>query len=186
MPIKNVNIDHATPEQLRAFATDFLNLEIADDASDEQVSSAIDRAQPGVKTIFVLEADEQQPAIGAAPLPEDQDLPPEERRPEEAAGRAQGSLGKDDPRWVINIPIIETEDGSGSRDVMVGVNGRAWQMQRGHDINVPHRVVVALDNAVEQVLRHDPDTGDEIRRSVEALHLCGDRAAYGGCNRSLE
>jgi exosome complex RNA-binding protein Rrp4 len=64
---------------------------------------------------------------------------------------------------VIQIPVIETEDGSGSRDVIVGVNGRAWQMQRGHDIDVPHRVVVALDNAVRTCCA-TTTLANEIRR----------------------
>lgn len=155
-----IAFEDALPDQLREYAMQFLNLELPPEASDSQVRAAIQQASPGITQIFALEqpADEQ-PAI--AP-PE-----PETVRPEEQANRTAGTLGKGDPRAIIHIPVIETEDGSGGKDVILGVNGRAWQLKRGFDLDVPWRVVEALKNATQIVVRHNPETGDETRRSAQ-------------------
>lgn len=155
MPIKSVQLDQSTPEQRAEFVRNFLNLEIPPSAGDADILAAITAAQPGATMIFVNEPDTPddmtaQETAGDAPL-----------GPEEATGKQAGSLGKGDPRAVIMIPIIETEDGSGSRDVVVGVNGRAWQLKRGHDLPVPWRVVEALQNAEATVIRHSQEEGKE-------------------------
>lgn len=163
MSIHSITIADATPAQRRQFVTQFLNLDLGADASDDQVLAAIKRAQPNSDVIFALDEpeEEQKPAV-APPRSEADPIPEELLRPEERAGRQAGSLGKDDPRWLINIPIVETEDGSGSRDVILGVNGRGWQLKRGHDINIPHRVKVALDNAVQTIIRHERDGQGDV------------------------
>lgn len=160
--VKSILIDEAQPEQLRTYATQFLNLDVAPDATDTAVRSAIDAAQPGGALIFVMEepddeAREQAEATRLAAAPDvvvaavsgDGD-------------RQVGTLGHDDPRYIINIPIIETEDESGTMDVEVGVNGRAWQIKRGVDASVPARVVEALRNAKGQAIRHVPDTHGNV------------------------
>lgn len=166
MAVKNIQIDEATPDQIRAYATNFLNLEIAADATDAQVRSAIERAQPGVSLIFVLE--EAAPVV-AVPK-EDEPIPEELLRPEERSGKQAGSLGRDDPRWIINIPVVETDDGSGSRDVFVGVNGRGWQIKRGHDVDIPHRVAVALTNALAVKVTHQDDGNGDVDVIVTKAH----------------
>jgi hypothetical protein len=158
MAVKSIPFADSTADQRRRFASDFLNLDIGADATDEAVNAQIERAQPGITTIFALE-EEVSPELAAIDA-----LPPVELKPEERGGRMEGTLGKDDPRWLIVIPTLETEDGSGSRDVFVGVNGRAWQLKRGVELNLPHRVIVALDLAIAEILRHD-DEGNEVRRS---------------------
>lgn len=162
MSIKNIPLTEATDEQKRQFVTHFLNLEVAADASPNQIEALIQQAQPGTTMIFFEEADEVAPAPAVAPPSEDAPLPPELLKPEEVAARGQGTLGKGDPRWLIEIPIVESDDGTGSRDVEVGVNGRAWQMKRGVPLSVPHRVVVALDLAVADIVRDNMETGDRM------------------------
>lgn len=154
MPITPKAYAEATSEERREYARTFLNLPVGASDSDDKIASAIQAAQPGVTQIFV-----QTPDGG-------DELAASETNPinlldEEKTGKISGSLGRGDPRAVIHIPVIETEDGSGSRDVVVGVNGRAWQLKRGHDLPVPWRVVEALDNAVASVVRHSMEEGKE-------------------------
>jgi hypothetical protein len=52
-----------------------------------------------------------------------------------------------DPKAVIKIH--KTADGMRARDVTVSVNHNVWQMQRGVDVTIPYRVLLALRNAVE-------------------------------------
>ena len=155
MPIRTVPLDEATPEERRDFVRHFLNLEVAGDESDDQIHAKILTAQPGTTIIFVNEP-ESEADLEAAEVEGEQPL-----RAEEAKGRQAAGLGKGDPRAVIFIPITETEDGSGARDVLVGVNGRGWQLKRGVDLPVPWRVVVALENAEATIVRHRNDEGHE-------------------------
>jgi hypothetical protein len=155
MPIRPVHIDQATPEQQRDYVRNFLQIEVAPTESPEAIRAKINAAQPGVTQIFVNEPDTpEQHAAGETT--EDVEL-----KREEATGKQSGSLGRGDPRAVIHIPIVETEDGSGARDVLVGVNGRAWQLKRGHDLPVPWRVIEALQNAEATIIRHSQEEGHE-------------------------
>lgn len=154
MAIHPVALADATPEQRFDFARLFLNLDVSPTDSEDAVLAKITAAQPGVTQIFVAEAD--TPEQVAAQETEEVSL-----KPEESQGKMAGTLGRGDPRAIIMIPATETEDGSGSRDVVVGVNGRAWQLKRGVDLNVPYRVVVALQNAEADIVRHRNDEGHE-------------------------
>ena len=159
MTIKSVSLyDESTEQQRREFVTNFLNLELTGTENDSQITAKIEAAQPGIKTIFVNEPDSPeegaaQETVGEVPL-----------RTEEVVGKQSGTLGKGDPRARIFIPIVDTEDESGARDVLVGVNGRAWQLKRGEDLDVPWRVVVALQNSIADVVRHSqqPDTLGDV------------------------
>lgn len=154
MPIRPIGLAEATPEQRRAYVRNFLNLDVSDSDSDDAVATKITQAQPGVQQIFVNEPD--SPEEVAAQETETVTL-----KPEEGQGRQSGTLGGGDPRAIIMIPIVETEDGSGARDVLVGVNGRGWQLKRGVDLNVPWRVVEALKSAQADIVRHRNDEGHE-------------------------
>lgn len=160
--VVSIPIAEATPAQMRDFATKFLNLDLAADASDDNVRSAVAAAQPGAALIFALpaadaptEEEEQREAAKLAGAPDDVVA---------AVGgdRSVGTLGRGDPRYLIHIPVIETEDESGSMDVEVGVNGRAWKIMRGVDASVPARVVEALKNARGLSIRHVPDTHGNV------------------------
>lgn len=155
MSIRHIPITEATPEQLSEFARTFLNLDLNGRESPEQILVKIQSAQPGSNLIFVNEVDTEAD-LAAQEIEGEQPL-----RDEEAKGKQAGTLGRGDPKAVIFIPIVETEDNSGARDVVVGVNGRAWQLKRGVDLPVPWRVVVALENASATIIRHRNDEGHE-------------------------
>lgn len=167
-PITSVALDQATPSQRRAYATTFLQLDVADTSSDDEVLSAIQRAQPNVTTIFAM--DEAAPAPVEAPTNGGFVAPVNPvLRPEEQNRPTTGSLGHGDPRYIINIPVIDGDDtNDASQDVFVGVLGRAWQLRRGVDLNVPARVVEALKNTIATSYNHD-DSGNETARDVKRI-----------------
>lgn len=155
MPVKPITIEQATPEQRFDYCKNFLQLEVRGNETATEIDALIAKAQPGQTMMFIQEPDTPEDVAaaetgGAIPL-----------RPEEGTGKQTGSLGKGDPRCVIMIPVQETQDGSGSRDVLVGVNGRGWQLKRGVDLPVPYRVVAALDSAVADLVTHRQDEGHE-------------------------
>lgn len=155
MPIRPLSLAEASPDQRRAYATNFLQLDTSVEDSDDTILAKINAAQPGVQQIFVNEPD--TPADVAA----GETVGEVELAREEATGKQAGSLGRGDPRAVIHIPIIDSDDGVGARDVLVGVNGRAWQLKRGYDLSVPWRVVAALQNAISNIVRHSQEEGHE-------------------------
>ena len=164
MPIRPIKIMDASPEQRVDYVRTFLNLPLTGAESESEVLAKIDQAQPGQGMMFVNEPDTPQDmaaaeTVGEVPL-----------KPEESTGKMTGTLGKGDPRAVIFIPPVETEDGSGTRDVLVGVNGRAWQLKRGVDLPLPWRVVEALQNAVADTVRHRDDEGHEGEVVVTPTH----------------
>jgi hypothetical protein len=150
--VKNITLDEASDEQIRAFVKNFLNLELGD---GEDPRSAMERAQPGTTSIFILE---DEPVIAhAADAPQGGE--------DTGAGGMLGTLGRGDPRWKIIIPTVESDDNSGKNDVVVGVNGRAWQIKRGVEVSVPHRVIISLDNAITDIIRHDDDGNVQTRKA---------------------
>lgn len=167
MAISSLPIDDASPEQRRAFVRDFLNLEVAPNASDDEVLASIQRAAPGTTTIFIQDTAPQpdEPVAGVHPAdtrtPE-QEAMLERLRPEEVGAPVTGSLGKNDPRSTIVIPTVETDDGTGAMDVTVGVNGIVWQIKRGVEVSVPQRVIEALNNTVATSLRHEQQHDGEV------------------------
>lgn len=154
MPIRLVTLEESTPAQRREYARSFLNLPVEDADTNNEISAKIAAAQPGNTNIFVQDADTPADVVAT-------ETAQVALSPEEVTGKITGTLGKGDPRAVIHIPAIETEDGSGTRDVFVGVNGRAWQLMRGVDLPVPWRVVEALQNAEADIVRHRSDEGHE-------------------------
>jgi hypothetical protein len=160
--VVSITLSEATLDQKRAFVTQFLNLDIGDDASEAEIDAKIALAQPGSPIIFAEETDEtlaaeQAEAAAIVAAPDDS--------PQAGPGGMVGTLGRGDPRALIEIPVVDTKDGSGTADVNVGVNGRVWQLKRGFELNVPWRVVVALQNAIGNKVQHvDKGNGvvDEI------------------------
>ena len=163
MKITNKKISDASETEIRNFATQFLNLDIDSTARIEQVLAKIAQAQPGIETIFVNEEAEPE----ALQDPEYQPDPSD-------SGRIAGSLGKGDPRVTINIPKVDSADGLGGHDVGVGVNGVVWQLKRGFDLDIPLRVALALENAIQDVIEHDNSEG----REGEVLVRTGPRIAF--------
>lgn len=155
-PVKSLNIEEATDDQRLTFARQFLNLDIASDANDATVRAAIATANGNSPLIFVqTNEDPADPETASAV----------EQEPEDS-GPVAGTLGQGDPRATIIIPVIDTQDDSGSRDITVGVNGRAWQLMRGVPLSVPWRVVEALQNARGESLSHvHTDDGKIVDRT---------------------
>lgn len=150
MPIKNKLLADAEPHEIRAFATNFLNLDMTGSENDAEVLAMVERAQPGISLIFVEEKEEAEgPLTGTYDIIQQDD------------GRLTGSLGRGDPRVVINIPF-GSEDTIGRADVGVGVNGVVWQLRRGQNIKVPWRVVEALGLTEQDVIRHDMEKDEVI------------------------
>ena len=166
MAITSVALDDSTPAQRRRFATEFLSLDLPAESSDDQVLALIQRAQPGVATIFVMEA----PAVAVVDAVPDATLPVHSGlRPEEQGSPTAGSLGAGDPRFKIIIPVLDTDDtADAAQDVLVGINGRAWQLRRGAELNVPARVVEALNSTIARFYKHD-DQGNETARDAKRI-----------------
>lgn len=60
----------------------------------------------------------------------------------------------------VEIRINESEQQGDSNEVVVGVNGRHYQIRRGVDVGVPPEVVHALENAViDKAIPQFTDTG---------------------------
>ena len=156
-PVQSIALAAATLAQKRDYATTFLSLDIPADADESTIDSYLQRAQPGIEMIFALTAPEASPEASPEAAAEIA------AQPEPQGHGAVGTLGRGDPRAIISIPVVDTEDRSGENDVIVGVNGRAWQLKRGVDLPVPWRVVEALQNAIGESVRQDPSTGDETR-----------------------
>ena len=148
MSISMKPIEEASAYELRAFATNFLNLEMTGSESDVEVKALIQRAQPEAKTIFVNseEADEAMPLGQTTTISSDDAY---------AGERQAGSLGKQDPRVIINSPVGSGDDVLSRSDVAVGVNGVVWQIKRGVDVDVPLRVVEALGLTEQDIVRHN-------------------------------
>lgn len=144
-------IADAAPHELRAYATTFLNLDLTGSENDVEILAAIQRAQPNIETIFVLEMPQSdEPAFGTF-----------DAIAEEPSDRIAGSLGRSDPRVVINIPFTG-EDTIGRADVPVGVNGVVWGLKRGQNCTVPWRVVEALGLTLQDIVRHDMEKDEVI------------------------
>lgn len=151
MSIKQKKLLDATQHERFLYARDFLNLDVDEANDDQDIISAIRIAQPNSDLIFVEESDQAQQAHAAEAE--------QSTAPQPAGGGSMGSLGGKDPRIIINIPVQETNDGTGADDVAVGVNGRVWQLKRGHDLDVPLRVAEALGVTDQDLIRHN-DEGD--------------------------
>lgn len=145
MSIIPKKLTDAAPHEVRAYATNFLNLEMTGSESDAEVIALVTRAQPGSDQIFVQADDEALQDV--EPLGQTMTI--------NDTSRIAGSTGRGDPRVIINIPVGSGDDVISRSDVGVGVNGVVWQLKRGVDLDVPWRVVVALGLTEQDIVRHD-------------------------------
>lgn len=74
-----------------------------------------------------------------------------------------------DPRAVIIIDNAERDGVISKVDVAVGVNGVVWQLKRGVKLDVPFRVVEALNNAVRNSITHN-DEGEVVESETLAYN----------------
>lgn len=168
LKMQQKNILEATPAEIKAFAINFLGLDIDPGADDAAIFASVQQAHPG-ETIFVPLDDADQPVIDQAGDP-----PPRvegSTQPEHGAQRQglAGSLGRDDPKVTILIHNEERDGEVYSRDKEVGVNGRVWLLQRGKEITIPYRVFLALESAVKDSITHNKSTGEVISTKVKSV-----------------
>lgn len=164
MSIINKTIDEATDAQIRDYATRFLNLDLSGNETPSQILAKVKKVQTH-DNIFVESDDDAIEAV--------QDAAPEIDAPVVSApsARSSGSLGREDPRVTINIQSdMRSADGSKNDDVQVAVNGVAWLIKRGVDVDVPLRVVEALNAAKELVIRHD-DEGEVMETIMPRFNI---------------
>ena len=67
--------------------------------------------------------------------------------------------------------IHKQEGPGGSDDVVVIVNGRAWQIKRDHDVTVPAVVFNVLNDAVEKRYRMNEKGDDLIESDVHRFPM---------------
>lgn len=147
-----IKLADASTEQLRWFASSYLNLEVSpsDNASSLRVaiSRAWDDAEISVPSDMAGESKKAPRKTAAAPAPGAALAPKDSSR---------------DPRVTL---IISRQDGpGGDRPVEVGVNGTLILIPRGEPATVAYRYYEALKNAVQTVYEQTPD-GDIIGRDV--------------------
>lgn len=97
-------------------------------------------------------------------------LPVDDSVPQIAPAKAKDAKGKLQRKRIM---IHKTSDASGADDVLVGVNGRMFQIKRGVEVEVPMSVVEVLKNAVADKYewRADPklsNGGEMVKREALA------------------
>lgn len=140
------NLDEATPEQLRYFASAFLGIP-TEGLSDADVRARIMTAHEG-ETIYVRVGEDDHVQAGSPP--------PDVEKREDRTGIV-GSLGHDDPKVKVTLHAEERDGVVNNRHKEVGVNGVVWLLKRGESITIPYRVFEALKNAERHVITHDSE-----------------------------
>jgi hypothetical protein len=150
---ETVNIDDATPPQVRDFAASFLGIPV-DDVTDGEVLAKV-RASIEGSTIFVATEKGDPDQSGLEPVP-----PPDEV----SGGGLVGTLGREDPKVTLTLHAEERDGVVVNRHKEVGVNGVVWLLKRGEPITIPYRVYMALRNAERHIITHTPE--GEVREQV--------------------
>lgn len=135
------NIDVATPDEIRAYAVQFLGI-IDTDANDDEILAKVRAATEG-KEIFVATAPEETDQAGSNP-----------RDVEGRGGGLVGSFGRDDPKVRLTIHAEERDGVVVNRHKEVAVNGVAYLLKRGESIEIPYRYFLALENAERDSITH--------------------------------
>jgi hypothetical protein len=138
-------IERAEEAELRDFAELVLQMDVAASTDRADLVAKIRTAWPA-DYIFVDAAG--QPAAG-------EDGQDEAVKPEPQA-RLTTADSRGDPKWTIRI--ASTELAGGKDPVPVSVNGRNVVIQRGVEVEVPHRYVESLRNAVRVSVSQEPKT----------------------------
>lgn len=66
----------------------------------------------------------------------------------------------------VKIIIAEGEGEENQGDVFVSVNGKAWQIKRGFEVEVPQEVIEVLDHAVTTKMTQNLDTQEMYYKNV--------------------
>lgn len=146
-------IDEATPDELRAYATQFLGIQTEGD-TDGEVMAKVRAANEG-DTIFVAVATDE---------PADQTGSPPPAPATENVGGLLGGLGREDPKVQLTLHAEDRDGVVVNRHKEVGVNGRVWLLQRGISITIPYRVYLALELAEREAITHDGEGNVRVQR----------------------
>lgn len=145
-----ISIDEASAKQLRDFAIKTLNLEINPSENSNSIRAKILATMPNATEIDVADApasNERKAPAAPAPAAATASAAP--------AGRA-GLHFKYDPK--VKLRVMTTTDPTRPKEVQLAVGGDVIILKRGHDVEIPYRFYLALNDAIETVAR---DT-DEI------------------------
>lgn len=150
----------ATAAQLREHA-ERMGLETKSGHNSKQLIALIKRANPDVTEIPTGEAVTPpapdapvlDPAASAAAPPV---VPPPTLMAVEAGGNKMMPHYSRDPK--VELVVQKTNESTRSKDVTVAVNGDVFRLQRGQNVEVPYRVYLALQDAVE---KQSVETGEE-------------------------
>ena len=151
---ETVNIDEATPEQVRNYAASFLGIPV-DDVTDGEVLAKV-RASIEGSTIFVATETDEADQTGAEPAKSAEETT--------VGGGLVGTLGREDPKVTLTLHAEERDGVVVNRHKEVGVNGVVWLLKRGEPITIPYRVYIALRNAERHIITHTPE--GEVREQV--------------------
>jgi hypothetical protein len=149
---ESIKIDEAKPEQVRAYAANFLGIPV-DGVEDGEVMAKV-RASIEGNQIFVAKGLDDVDQTGTPPADVEQNT----------GGGLVGTLGRSDPKVVLTLHAEERDGVVVNRHKEVGVNGVVWLLKRGEPITIPYRVYVALKNAERHVITHTPE--GEVREQI--------------------
>lgn len=156
-------IDEATPEELKAYAIQFLGIPIDDTDTDATVLAKVRSANEG--DIIWIAPQQQTDQTGSAP-PAPDDV---------ATGSGlMGGLGRGDPKVQLTIHAEERDGVVNTRHKEVGVNGVVWLIKRGVSVEVPYRVYLVLQNAIRDNQTHDLE-GNMIHQNVHSVPFSVER-----------
>lgn len=147
---ERIPLEEATFEQLHAYATTILGIEVKKGTNGPQLRSKIEAT--GTKEIILPDAPEQPSHEGAPP-------PRVGVKPKQIA-----DVRKGEP--TVELTINEQSGAGGKRAIPVGVNGVMILLPRAERIKIAYRYYVALNNAIKTLYETDQETGDVIDRDV--------------------
>jgi hypothetical protein len=135
--MRKVPIDKATEQELRAFATGTLGLEIHHSSKREKILGQVQAVWDKPE---ITVADEAPPALQAG-------------TPPQPVTAAQQPPAKE----MVRIIIAVTDDAGGNEPVPVSVNGSAMLIPRGKPVDIPLPYYKALENTVQHRFDPNPD-----------------------------
>lgn len=158
MEIRTIPMAEASRDQLYAYATTVLGLDVHTGTGEEKIRAAIAAANPDAKTIEIMAPAVAGPAEVAAPAPPEAAAPLGPPAAAPAAPPAPPEVQSKSDTVIVFINTSEASDGA--QDVFLACNGRGMLVPRGEWCEIPRRHFNALKDAVEE--RYEPLEGGGI------------------------
>lgn len=143
--LENVPLDDADYASLKAYAEVQLGIEVKRGMNSGAIRAKIKTVDPDVTHIPGFAESEPAPSAPAAPTKA------------KAAGPVPYDLHNPNLDPKVKLRIQKTAELFRAREVTVNVNDKVWRMKRGEIVEVPYRVYIALNNAIES---RAVDTGE--------------------------